>query len=79
MDSWNLEERGEVSLNDLDGAKQLMETIAPDILCESCPVTSIIRRLLDSIGFSNYEIRIATDDKSIPIIIFLLLILFIFS
>jgi hypothetical protein len=68
VDSWNLEERGEVSLNALDGAKQLMETIAPDILCESYPVTSIIRRLLDSIGFSNYEIRIATDDKSIPII-----------
>jgi hypothetical protein len=68
IDSWNISEQGEVSLNALDGAKYLMETVAPDMLCESYPVTSIIRRLLDSIGFTNYEIRIATDDKSIPVV-----------
>ena len=68
IDSWSIGEMGEVTLNALDGAKYLMETIAPDMLCESYPVTSIIRRLLDSVGFTNYEIRIATDDKSIPVI-----------
>ena len=68
IDSWGIEENGEVSIDSLDGAKYLMDTVAPDILCESYPVTSIIRRLLDSIGFTSYEIRTAADDKSIPII-----------
>ena len=68
IDSWEIADTGEVSLNALDAAKYLMDTVAPDILCESYPVTSIIRRLLDSIGFTSYEIRTATDDKSIPII-----------
>jgi hypothetical protein len=68
IDSWSIGETGEISLNALDAAKYLMDTVAPDILCESYPVTSIIRRLLDSVGFTSYEIRTATDDKSIPII-----------
>jgi hypothetical protein len=68
IDSWEIADTGEVSLNALDAAKYLMDTVAPDILCESYPVTSIIRRLLDSIGFTSYEIRTATDDKSIPVI-----------
>lgn len=42
IDSWSIEEMGEVSLNALDGAKYLMETIAPDMLCESYPVLSLI-------------------------------------
>lgn len=68
IDSWSISENGEVSLNALDGAKYLMEIVAPDIVCESYPVTSIIRRLLDSVGFTNYEIRTATGDKSIPVV-----------
>jgi hypothetical protein len=47
-----------------------METIAPDMLCEQYPVTAIIRRLLDSIGFTNYEIRTTIADKSVPLINF---------
>jgi len=70
IDSWSIQETGEVSLNALDGAKYLMETIAPDMLCEQYPVTAIIRRLLDSIGFTNYEIRTTTADKSVPLINF---------
>lgn len=70
VDSWSMGEFGEVSLNALDGAKYLMETIAPDILCETYPVTAVIRRLLDSVGFTNYEIRTKVDDKSVPIINF---------
>jgi hypothetical protein len=68
IDSWEIADTGEVSINALDAAKYLMDTVAPDILCESYPVTSIIRRLLDSIGFTSYEIRTAADDKSIPVI-----------
>jgi hypothetical protein len=68
IDSWNIGDTGEVSVNSLDAAKYLMDTVAPDMLCESYPVTGIIRRLLDSVGFTNYEIRTATDDKSLPII-----------
>jgi hypothetical protein len=70
VDSWSMGEFGEVSLNALDGAKYLMETIAPDILCETYPVTAVIRRLLDSVGFTNYEIRTKVDDKSVPVINF---------
>jgi hypothetical protein len=68
IDSWEIADTGEVSLNALDAAKYLMDTVAPDILCEAYPVTSIIRRLLDSIGFTSYEIRTALDDKSVPVI-----------
>jgi hypothetical protein len=68
IDSWEIADTGEVSLNALDAAKYLMDTVAPDILCEAYPVTSIIRRLLDSIGFTSYEIRTASDDKSVPVI-----------
>jgi hypothetical protein len=46
-----------------------METIAPDILCEAYPVTAIIRRLLDSVGFTNYAFNLSSDtDDSIPVI-----------
>lgn len=66
IDSYGIQEFGEVSLNALDSAKFLMETVAPDIMCESYPVTAIIRRLLDSVGFTSYEIRSLVDDTSIP-------------
>lgn len=66
VESFEIQEFGEVSVNCLDMAKYLMETIAPEIICESYPVTAIIRYLLDSIGFTNYEIRIAVDDTSVP-------------
>jgi len=49
----------------LDGAKILQETIAPKILCENYSATAIIRRLLDSIGFTNYNFNIKETDTSI--------------
>jgi hypothetical protein len=45
-----------------------METIAPDILCEQYPVTAILRRVLDSIGFNNYNFNLATTETSIPFV-----------
>ena len=64
-DTWSFSEYGDVSLNALDGAKFLQETIAPPILCENFSATAIIRRLLDSIGFTNYNINIKSTDSSI--------------
>jgi hypothetical protein len=64
-DTWSFSEYGDISLNALDGAKILQETIAPKILCNNFSATGIIRRLLDSIGFTNYEIYIKDTDASI--------------
>jgi len=48
-----------------------METIAPERVYEEYPVVSIIRSMLDSIGFSSYNFNYLTtsskiDDNSIP-------------
>jgi hypothetical protein len=66
IDSFEMQEYGETAINALDSAKYLMETIAPYILCEGYPATGIIRYLLDSVGFTNYEIRVNIEDQSIP-------------
>ena len=66
IESFEIQEFGEVSVNSLDIASHLMKTIAPELICEGYPVTGIIRYLLDSIGFTNYEIRTKIDDSSIP-------------
>lgn len=58
-----------MSLTALDSAKYLMEVVCPDILCESYPVTAIIRRLLDSVGYTNYKFNLLPGtDSSIPLI-----------
>ena len=61
LDNWDTSEYGDVGLTALDGAKFLQETIAPNILCIDYSATAIIRRLLDSIGFTNYKINIKKD------------------
>lgn len=65
VSDWNMTEFNDVSITALDGAKILQETFAPPILCENYSVTAILRRLLDSIGFTNYKFNVATNDKSI--------------
>ena len=57
MDSWSIAEYGNVNAECLDGAKILQEIVSPDIFCEGYSVTAIIRRLLDNIGFTNYNIN----------------------
>lgn len=64
-DTWSFSEFGDISLSALDGAKILQETIATKLLCENFSATAIIRRLLDSIGFTNYKFNIKDTDKSI--------------
>ena len=65
LDNWDISEFGDITLNALDGAKILQETIAPNILCSDFSATAIIRRLLDSIGFTNYKINIKMSGTTI--------------
>ncbi len=64
-DTWSFSEHGDISLTALDGAKILQETMAPPLLCENYSTAAIIRRLLDSVGFTNYNINVKTTDDSI--------------
>lgn len=67
IDSYSISDYGDASITALDGSKYLMETLCPDVLCEQYPVTAIIRRLLDSVGFTNYNFNLhATAETSIP-------------
>lgn len=61
MDSWSISEYGSVNAECLDGAKILQEIVSPDIFCEGYSVTAIVRRLLDNIGFTNYNINTHPD------------------
>ena len=63
MDSWSISEYGNVNLECLDGAKILQEIVSPDIFCEGYSVTAIVRRLLDNIGFTNYNINTHPDPS----------------
>ncbi len=65
LDNWSTSEFGEVSLTALDGAKVLQEAISPSILCEGYSATAILRRLLDAVGFTNYNFNLAASDTSI--------------
>lgn len=65
LDSWETSEFNEVSLTLLDAAKILQETIPPTILCENYSATAILRRLLDSIGFTSYKFNTIQNDQSI--------------
>lgn len=66
LDSWSIDEYGESSVTALDGSKYLMETFAPEILCESYPATAIIRQLLDSVGFTSYNFNLKYDNSIVP-------------
>lgn len=58
MHSWSIGEFGNGELLCLDACKILQETLCPEILVQDAPVTAIIRRLLDSVGFTNYKINL---------------------
>lgn len=66
IDTYSISEHGEYDIAALDSSKILMEKFCPDILCEQYPVTAILRRLLDSVGFTNYAFNIKENDDSIP-------------
>jgi hypothetical protein len=55
IDSFSISEFGDIDIQALDGAKFLQEILAPDIVIQSAPSQAIIRRLLDSVGFTAYN------------------------
>lgn len=65
LDNWSFAEHGEGELFGLDYAKILQETVCPDIVCDKYSMVAIIRRVLDSVGFTNYNFNYTSDDKSI--------------
>jgi len=67
INDFNIDSYGDTTVFALDGSKYLMDTLCPDIVCEFYPVTAILRRLLDSVGFTNYNFNLhATSETSIP-------------
>jgi hypothetical protein len=71
VNSWSLSEFGEASIDCTDSAKILQDTLCPQLLVQDSPVTSIIKRILDAVGFSNYKINVkqsdgVAEDDSIP-------------
>lgn len=64
IDSFMISEFGEMDIQCLDGAKFLQEIIAPDIVMKDVPSQAIIRRLLDSIGFTNYNFNTYGKNES---------------
>lgn len=65
MDNWSTSEYGDISITALDGAKTLQEVIAPTIICEGYSAIAILRRLLDSVGFTNYNFNLSATDTSV--------------
>jgi hypothetical protein len=74
-DSWEIDQYGNTSLTALDGAKYLMESIPQSLLLEQYSSTAVIRTLLDSVGFTNYNFnflfktennQVVVTDTSIP-------------
>ncbi len=67
LESHSISEYGDTEIDALDGSKHLMETLIPDLIYENAPVTSIIMSILDSIGFSNYNINIKLNNSNVSI------------
>jgi hypothetical protein len=65
LDNWSTSEYGDISINALDGAKTLQDVIAPSIICEGYSAIAILRRLLDSVGFTNYNFNLSPTDTSV--------------
>lgn len=62
-DSWSISTSGQVSITALDSAKILQEIICPQMLCEDYTLPAIIRRMLDSVGFTKYQINYNTNPE----------------
>lgn len=65
MDSYDVDEFGDISINALDGARELQYIKPPDIVTKDMSSVAIIRRLLDSVGFTNYKFNLSANDNSI--------------
>lgn len=65
LDAWTTSEFGDISLTALDGAKILQDIVAPGLVCQNSSATSIIRKLLDNVGFTNYKINYKSSGTTI--------------
>jgi hypothetical protein len=70
IDSWSDTDANEINVVAFDGARALQQIVTPNILCENYSIAGIIRRLLDSVGFTNYKFNYkmngdAIDDISV--------------
>lgn len=65
LDNWTTSEFGDISLTALDGAKILQEIVAPGLVSQNSSATSIIRKLLDNVGFTNYKINYKASGATI--------------
>jgi hypothetical protein len=63
LDSFTTAEYGEIDLTALDGARELQFIKPPDIITKDMSSVAIIRRLLDSIGFTNYYFNLPADGS----------------
>lgn len=64
IDSYSVDEFGLVDIMSLDGAKELQYIKPPDIVTSDMSSVAIMRRLLDSVGFTNYNFNLADSDTS---------------
>ena len=65
LNNWTTSEFGDINLDALDGVKILQELMSPGIVVKNSSVISIIRRLLDNVGFTNYKINYKVTGASI--------------
>lgn len=56
---------GEVTIQALDGAKYLQETLMPNLYLESYPTTSVLKAILDNVGMTNYNFNTTTTATAI--------------
>jgi hypothetical protein len=57
INEWSTSEFGDINLNALDGAKILQDIVSPGLICKDTSAAGIIRKLLDNVGFTNYNIN----------------------
>ena len=61
---FSVSEFGDIQITALDGARELQYIKAPEMVCKEMSSLAIIRRLLDGIGFTNYNFNLASTDTS---------------
>ncbi len=64
IDNWSTSEFGDVSLDALDGAKYLQDLICPGMVSKDTTAVGIIRRVLDNVGFTNYNVNYKTKIEN---------------
>jgi len=65
VDKWSISDVGDVNIFALDAAKILQESVCPDMVCNNYSAIAIIRRMLDAVGFTNYNFNYTSTDSSV--------------